>query len=83
MAQIVFTIPSDKIGRVVTAMVSLYPVPLINLGDDENPDWVPEFTDSAWAKEVVRRWIIKQVHRWETKVAKDAVSIDVDDDIAS
>ena len=76
-AEITFTIPNDKLPRIVNAMKALYTIPL-----DDNGD--PLFTDGAWAKEMVRRWIIAQVQRYETRLAMDAAAANVqlDDTIA-
>lgn len=83
MAQIVFNIPSDKLPRIIAAMVGFFPVPQVNTGTEEEPVWEPEFTNSQWAKESVRRWIVRQVQRWETRVAMNAVDISEEDDIVS
>jgi len=77
MADITFTIPDNKIDRVKAAMAGLYPIP------DADEDGTPDFTEAQWAKESVRRWIRDQVARWETKVAKDAVTVAPDDGIVS
>jgi len=83
MATITFTIPDDKIQRVVNAMKGLYPIPMINNGTVENPNLVPEFTDSQWAKERVRRFIRDTVARYEQRVAIESVKYTPDNDIAS
>ena len=76
MTTVTFTIPDDKISRVIAAMKYFYPIPL-----DENGD--PQFTDSQWAKESLRRYIINQTHRYELKVARDAASAVKDDTLVS
>jgi len=76
MATITFTISAANLSRVVAAMKGLYPIP-----EDENGD--PEFTDNQWAKEAVRRLVIRDVSRWETKLAKDAASVDKEDSLLS
>ena len=83
MAEITFTIPNEHLPRIVAAMKGLYPVPTVDVGTPEDPDFQPEFTDGQWAKEATRRWIIKQVQRWETKLAQDAINIQPDEDIAA
>lgn len=76
-AQITFTIPDGKLPRVVDAMKGLYPIPLDGEGQ-------PMFADGPWAKEVLRRWIVSQVQRWEIRKAMDAARQGVapDDTIA-
>ena len=76
MADITFTIPNEKVPIIVDAMKGLYPIPV-----DENGD--PEFTDNAWAKECIRRFIKRTVARYTQKSAIDAISYQEDDDIAS
>jgi len=83
MANITFTIPDAKLQRVMDAMKGLYPIPQVNNGTEANPDWQNEFSDNAWAKESVRRFIRGTVARYEQKVAKDAIAYDPDDGIAS
>lgn len=80
MATITFTIPDNKIQRVVTAMKGLYPIPQIPDPENEGQT-IPEFTDGQWAKESVRRWIRDQVARYEQRTAKDAISFKPEDDL--
>ena len=80
MAQINFTIPDAKLQRIVDAMKGLYPIPWIP--DPQDPETeIPEFTDNQWAKEALRRLVVRSVSRWETKVAKDAAAVSLDDGI--
>lgn len=81
MAEITFTIPDAKLPRIIAAMNGFFPVPQTNTGTEEEPVWEPEFTDGQWAKEAVRRWIVKQVQRWEKKAALNAVDVQPEDDI--
>ena len=76
MAQITFTIPDDKISRVIDAMKGVFEIP-----EDDNGE--PLFTDVQWAKEKVRRWIINQVARWEHRVAVQNINIVKDDDLVT
>ena len=69
MAQITFTIADAKIDRIKNALAGLYPIPMT---DDIPP--VPQFTKTQWAKECVRRWIIKQVARWEQAEAQKNIA---------
>ena len=86
MANINFTVPADKLPRIVAAMVGLYPVPQIpdpewvDPGDGSEAPLVNEFTDGQWAKEALRRKVIRDVRRWEHKVATDAASAGVTED---
>ena len=64
---ITITIPDDKVNRAVTAIVNIYPK-----GDSE-------LTDNQWAKECLVNFIKRTVLRYEEKVAKDAVNVDVGD----
>jgi len=77
MANINFTIPDDKISRIVTAMKGLYPIPV----DEETGE--PQFTDNQWAKESVRRWIRDQVARYEQREAINDIAFSPEDDIIS
>ena len=86
MSEITFTIPTDKIQRVISTMKGLYEIPkIVNPEyDPENPGTteplINEYSDSEWAKEVVRRWIVDQVQEYEQRIAieaaKDSVSKD-------
>ena len=73
---ITYTIPSEKINRIVNTMKNLFPIPV-----DENGD--PEFTDNQWAKEAIRRWVIGQVKRYEDYRDKQVVNNPLDDTIIS
>jgi hypothetical protein len=78
MAQITFTIPSDKIDRLVTAIATRHPIPTEK--DDEGED-VPAFTAKEWTKEYVRRLLVREVRAYEREQAAHAVS--ADDDLVS
>ncbi len=73
---ITLTIPDNQVSRIVDAMTGLFPIP-------QDTEGVKEFTDSQWAKEKVRRWIIEQVKRWENYVAREAVDIQPDNELVS
>lgn len=64
MATITFTIPNDKLQRVIDGMLEVYP----NEEVDENGD--PVYTDNQWIKERVRRFVVDTVKRGETVIAK-------------
>ena len=71
---VTITIPDAKKQRVIDAMKGLYAIPQINTGTVDNPAWENEFTDGQWAKESVRRWIVKQVLRYERLAAKNSAA---------
>ena len=71
MATITFTIDNGKIARITEALENLYPIPT------ENGN--PQYTPSQWAKECTRRWIIKQVARYEKRKAMDAIPYNEED----
>jgi len=79
MTQITFTINNEKVLRITNAMKGLYPIPTINTGTEEEPVWENEFTDNAWVKESIRRWVKKQVARYEQKIAQDEIIYQEDD----
>ena len=78
IAQINFTIPNEKLQRIVDAMKGLYPIPTTY--NEETKEFENDFTENQWAKESVRRWIIKQVQRYESseaqKTAKQSITLD-------
>jgi hypothetical protein len=61
--QITFTIPDAKLPRVVAAIKGLHPKP-------------DGFTDSQWAKEYLRRLVVRDVLAWEKQVADSAITPD-------
>lgn len=65
---ITFDIPSAHVSRVVQAIKAAHPIP---------PEDEGSFTDNQWAKEAVRRVIVRLVKRHEgsaaDQVARDAV----------
>jgi hypothetical protein len=79
--EITFTVPSAKKQRIVDAMKGLYPIPSVT--NKETGLEEPEFTDNQWAKEAIRRLIVRDVSRWETKVAKEAAAVKKDDEIVA
>lgn len=83
MAEIKLIIPDEKLQRVVDATKWLHPIPQINTGTEEEPVYENEFTDNQWAKEAWRRHIIAQVNRFEIYQAKNAVSIEADDELVA
>ena len=81
MVTITFTIPNDKLPNIVDAMKGLYPIPQINTGTKQEPVWENEFTDNAWAKECIRRWVIEQVAGYNQKTAQDAIAYEEDNNL--
>lgn len=74
MSTITFTIDNGKIERIKAALKGLYPIPMTN-----TEPYIPLFTDSEWAKECVRRWIIRQVARYEQLQGQEAIVYSEDD----
>lgn len=66
-----FNISTANVARVVDAINAVYP-------NDGEP-----FTPAQWAKEVLRRHILRTVRRHEQRVAELAIVIDVPDDLVS
>ena len=60
MANINFTIPDAKLIRVTNAIKGLHPKS-------------DAFTDNAWAKEYLRRLVVRDVLAWEKQVADSAI----------
>jgi len=83
MPRISFDITDEKLKKFETAMAGLYPIPSVNNGTEEEPDMRPKFTDSQWAKECLRRWVVRQVARYEQKTAIDAIAYSEDNDLLS
>ncbi len=77
---ITFTIPGAKVQRVIDAMKRIYP---ITTTTDEEGNTTNDFTDNQWAKEAVRRLIIRTVGRYERKKAKEEANVPEDDEIIS
>jgi len=82
MAQIQFTIPDNKLQRVIDAFKGFFPIPTAE--DKDTGEVTPQFADGEWAKEVVRRYIISVVRRYEQRKAMDeaAKKVAQDDTIA-
>lgn len=79
MAELKITIPDDKVDRVKSAFVGIYPIP--QKPDPENEgQQIPTHTEVQWSKECVRQFIIQTTQRWEQKVAMDAAKDTVERD---
>ena len=71
MPEIKFTIPQEKLERVLNATCGLHPMPK----DEEGNNL---FTPAQWTKEYWRRCIRDDVWVWEKKQASNAVQPDND-----
>jgi len=76
MTTITFTVPNEKVSRIVDAMEGLFPIP-------EDTEGNPLFTKNQWAKEAMRRWIVKQVYRYERDKSIKDLNVKPDDTLAS
>lgn len=56
-----FKILTAEIPRVVNALNGLHPIPDVD---------ALELTEPQLVKEVIRRWVVKQMERWEQKEAQ-------------
>ena len=73
MATINYTIPDNKVQKVIDTMKWLYPVPLdVTTG-------LPLFTDQAWAKEALRRYVRDMVAKHEVYLLQQAANVVPDD----
>ena len=78
MPTISFTISSENLTRVKDAMKGLFPIPETC---DSEAICTPLFTETQWAKEAVRRLVIRDIRRWEHKEAQDAIDVEADDNL--
>lgn len=78
MITVSFSVPDNKIERIKDAMSGLYPIPRDAAGD-------ALFSGGAWAKEAIRKLVIREVSRWEKKqsVAIAIGSVIEDDELLS
>lgn len=60
---ITYTIPDDVAPRVVEALCGMDPVPVDTNG-------VKLYTDNQWARQCVRRLVIRQVNKYEDRKAR-------------
>lgn len=67
--ELTYVIPTEKYPRIVNAIVGFHPVP-------EDDDGNPLFTRNQWAKEYIRRLIIRKVHAWERQQMQKQVESD-------
>jgi hypothetical protein len=89
MATITFTIPDEKLQRVIDSISGLYPVPQVtdpewvDPGDGSAAPMVDQFTPAQWAKEFIRRQIVNIDYRYRKKVEREASLIVSDDELAT
>lgn len=77
---ITLTIPTASLPRITTAMVGIYPVPMIE--DPENPgEMIPAFTENQWAKQCLLHFVRRTVRRYEQKVSDEENAVAEDPDI--
>ena len=67
MAQITFTIPDGKVSMVKSWLLSKFQDEWTRI-EVANPGW----TDLQIAKEVIRSWMVDQVHKHKRMVAGDS-----------
>ena len=81
MASVTLTISDGaQLDRVKAAFVGLYPIPPVSESDP-----TPQFTENQWSKELLRRFVVQTVQRWEQRSAMNVAknNISPDDTIAS
>ena len=78
MAKITFTIPDNKLARIKAGMLYRYPnneatvdPAWVDPQDGSLPDMIPVYSDNAWLKERIRRFIIESVDQGDLKLVKD------------
>lgn len=75
MVKITINILADKVSRVVDAYKGLFEIPVDEKGK-------PTHTDEDWAKEQIRKDVVRKVQIWEEIERKKDV-IELDDTIAT
>jgi len=76
MVKVNIDVPNDKVQRVIDAMNRIYPIP-------KDIDDNPLFNETDWAKECVRRFIVRTVQRYETLKSQKENTVSQDDTIAT
>jgi hypothetical protein len=76
MATITFTIDNDRVQSIIDALSYTYHIPV-------NDDGTPLYTGGQWAKECIRRWVVKQVARYNQTQAQRLVEYIEDDTLLS
>jgi hypothetical protein len=73
MAQLILTIPDNKLQKVIDAFADVHEIPYTIENDKPPFEKKRDFTKSAWLKERVSRFIIDTVEEYERKTKiKDA-----------
>lgn len=70
--QLVFDIPDAKAQRAINAIAARHPIP-------QKADGTDEFTKAAWAKEYLRRLVVREVFAFERD--RDGQATQMDDGI--
>ena len=79
MAAITLTIPDNKVSDFRAGFLKEHPVPLIDVLDGEgNPTGEKEnqYTDLAWFKMVILRYIIGEYKEGKRRLAYEASAVD-------
>lgn len=75
MAEIILTIPNEKLTEFRTGFLVMCPVPIDN--DPESETYrQPLFTELQWLKEWIRRDVIRAYKHGKIKLAQEAAQID-------
>lgn len=73
MPTISFTISTANLERIKAAMKGNCPIP--------ETDGKADFTDTQWAKEVIRQIIINEVWQWEDREARKVIDVKEDNNL--
>ncbi len=76
--EIKFTVTTENLARIKAATKGLFSIP--ETCDDEKV-CTPDFTDTQWVKEVLRRYVVHNVHRWEQTEARRQNDVAKDDNL--
>jgi len=81
MAEIKTKIRDNKFAGVKEAFAGMFPIPMINMGTEEEPDMQPEFTKKRWVGKCIKRYVIKTTARWNKKQGNDSIPYVEDEEI--
>lgn len=70
--QIIFTVPDAKLQRIIDAFLAGY------IPEEEAPQ---SYTPAQWAREYIRRYVVKRVYAHERRQAIEALEILEDDSL--
>lgn len=89
MADITITIQNDQVPTALKGFLKIHP----NLETVQDPAWTPEdgpapamlpkYTNAQWAKEVLRRMLVRDVRRGLQLIANEEVTVADLDNIAT